>query len=121
LRTPLNAILGFSEVIQRELFGPAGEPRYVKFAAQIHEAGTHLLSLIDDLLDMAKVEAGKMEIAPIRASAAALARSASAIVGMAGPARRNPPEGNGRGNRPGLFFCPRAGQQGPSKPLAQAA
>jgi signal transduction histidine kinase len=111
LRTPLNAILGFSEVIQRELFGPAGEPRYVKFAAHIHEAGTHLLSLIDDLLDMAKVEAGKMEIAPIRASAAALARSALDIVGMAAQQRDIALTASGCETCPDLFVDLRAGKQ----------
>jgi signal transduction histidine kinase len=111
LRTPLNAILGFSEVIQRELFGPAGEPRYVNFAAHIHEAGTHLLSLIDDLLDMAKVEAGKMEIAPIRASATALARSALDIVGMAAQQRGIALTVAGCETCPDLFVDLRAGKQ----------
>jgi len=63
LRTPLNAILGFSEIIKTECFGPAG-PRYVEYAGDIHTSGTHLLSLINDLLDIAKIEAGKMEIEP---------------------------------------------------------
>ena len=64
LRTPLNAILGFSEIIQKECFGPAGSPRYVEYATDIHSSGGHLLSLINDLLDVAKIEAGKMEIEP---------------------------------------------------------
>ena len=64
LRTPLNAILGFSEMIKTECFGPAGSPRYVEYAGDIHTSGTHLLSLINDLLDIAKIEAGKMEIEP---------------------------------------------------------
>lgn len=64
LRTPLNAILGFSEIIQTETFGPAGSARYVEYAGDIHTSGTHLLSLINDLLDIAKIEAGKMEIEP---------------------------------------------------------
>jgi two-component system cell cycle sensor histidine kinase PleC len=62
LRTPLNAILGFSEIIQTECFGPVGSPRYIEYAGDIHTSGTHLLSLINDLLDVAKIEAGKMEI-----------------------------------------------------------
>jgi two-component system cell cycle sensor histidine kinase PleC len=65
LRTPLNAILGFSEIIQRECFGPVGSPRYTEYASDIHSSGTHLLSLINDLLDVAKIEAGKMEIEPL--------------------------------------------------------
>jgi two-component system cell cycle sensor histidine kinase PleC len=64
LRTPLNAILGFSEIIKTECFGAAGSPRYVEYAGDIHTSGTHLLSLINDLLDVAKIEAGKMEIEP---------------------------------------------------------
>src|SRR5204862_2240118 len=64
LRTPLNAILGFSEIIKTECFGPVGSPRYAEYAGDIHTSGTHLLSLINDLLDVAKIEAGKMEIEP---------------------------------------------------------
>ena len=64
LRTPLNAILGFSEIIAEECFGPVGSRRYKDYAGDIHSSGSHLLSLINDLLDVAKIEAGKMEIAP---------------------------------------------------------
>jgi two-component system, cell cycle sensor histidine kinase PleC len=64
LRTPLNAILGFSEIIAQECFGPVGSPRYREYAGDIHASGAHLLSLINDLLDVAKIEAGKMEIQP---------------------------------------------------------
>jgi len=62
LRTPLNAILGFSEIIAKECFGPVGSPRYCDYASDIHTSGSHLLSLINDLLDVAKIEAGRMEI-----------------------------------------------------------
>jgi two-component system cell cycle sensor histidine kinase PleC len=64
LRTPLNAILGFSEIIGQECFGPVGSDRYREYANDIHSSGAHLLSLINDLLDVAKIEAGRMEIAP---------------------------------------------------------
>jgi two-component system cell cycle sensor histidine kinase PleC len=64
LRTPLNAILGFSEIIAQECFGPVGNGRYKEYAGDIHSSGAHLLSLINDLLDVAKIEAGKMEIMP---------------------------------------------------------
>jgi two-component system cell cycle sensor histidine kinase PleC len=64
LRTPLNAILGFSEIIAQECFGPTGSPRYKEYAGDIHSSGAHLLSLINDLLDVAKIEAGKMDIDP---------------------------------------------------------
>ena len=63
LRTPLNAILGFSDIIAEQSFGPAIE-RYREYARDIHSSGAHLLSLINDLLDVAKIEAGKMEIDP---------------------------------------------------------
>lgn len=62
LRTPLNAILGFSEVLTLESFGPLGVPRYREYAEDIHSSGRHLLSLINDILDMAKVEAGKYSL-----------------------------------------------------------
>ena len=62
LRTPLNAIIGFAEVIERELFGPVGVAQYAMYAADIHRSGQHLLSLISDILDLSKVEAGRFEI-----------------------------------------------------------
>ena len=62
LRTPLNAIMGFSEVIQGETFGPVGTPRYIEYAGNIYGAGKHLLTLINDILDLSKVESGKEEL-----------------------------------------------------------
>ena len=64
LRTPLNAILGFSDIIAGQALGPAAAARYAEYARDIHDSGAHLLSLINDLLDIAKIEAGKMEIDP---------------------------------------------------------
>jgi two-component system cell cycle sensor histidine kinase PleC len=61
LRTPLNAILGFSQIIAEQLFGTVGG-RYSEYARDIHSSGSHLLSLINDILDVAKIESGKMEI-----------------------------------------------------------
>lgn len=61
LRTPLNAIIGFSELTMREMFGPVA-PRYQEYARLIHESGTHLLDLINSVLDMSKIEAGKLEL-----------------------------------------------------------
>ena len=62
LRTPLNAIIGFSEVMEKELLGPLGTDQYVEYAADIHKSGDHLLSIINDILDLAKIEAGKYEL-----------------------------------------------------------
>jgi two-component system cell cycle sensor histidine kinase PleC len=62
LRTPLNAVLGFSEVMRDERLGTMANPRYREYAADIHDSGTHLLSLIDGLLDVAKIEAGRYEL-----------------------------------------------------------
>ena len=62
LRTPLNAILGFSELIRDEVFGPVGTARYVEYASDIHASGRHLLDLITAILDLSKIEAGKLEI-----------------------------------------------------------
>jgi signal transduction histidine kinase len=62
LRTPLNAIIGFSEIMQAEMFGKLGDTKYSDYTRIIHEAGGHLLELINDILDMSKIEAGKFEI-----------------------------------------------------------
>jgi Amt family ammonium transporter len=67
LRTPLNAVIGFSEVLNSELFGPIGNPRYKGYVADILGSGRHLLQLVDDLLDLSRIEVGevKMEERPI--------------------------------------------------------
>ncbi len=62
LRTPLNAIIGFSEVMRDELLGPMREPRYLGYARDIHDSATVLLQLIQDILDISKAEAGKLEL-----------------------------------------------------------
>jgi signal transduction histidine kinase len=62
LRTPLNAIIGFSEIIAHELFGPLGNERYLDYMKDIHQSSLHLLSIINDVLDMSKIEAGKLEL-----------------------------------------------------------
>ena len=62
LRTPLNAIIGFSEVMLGEYFGPFDNPRYRDYAEDIHASGRHLLDFIDDLLDLAKIEAGRLTL-----------------------------------------------------------
>ena len=64
LRTPLNAILGFSEIMRQGTFGPIGSPKYGEYADDIHQSGHYLLRLINDILDMAKIEAGRLVLAP---------------------------------------------------------
>ena len=62
LRTPLNAIIGFSDVVQSQLFGPLGDPRYREYVGDINRSGHHLLRLVNDILDLSKLEAGAMEM-----------------------------------------------------------
>ena len=62
LRTPLNAINGFSEIMAGEMYGPVGDPRYRDYARDILSSGQHLLALINDVLDMSKIEAGKLNM-----------------------------------------------------------
>jgi PAS domain S-box-containing protein len=62
IRTPLNAIIGFSEVMMQERFGPIGNERYRQYLKDIHTSGGHLVSLLNDLLDLSKIEAGKLEL-----------------------------------------------------------
>jgi signal transduction histidine kinase len=72
LRTPLNAIIGFSEVMSLEAFGPMGEPRYKEYAGDVLAAGRDLLKLIDGVLDIARIENGKMVVVPEAVDLAAL-------------------------------------------------
>ena len=62
LRTPLNAILGFSEIMDQEYFGPLGSPRYTEYNRNVLDSARHLLSLINDILDLSKIEAGRYEL-----------------------------------------------------------
>jgi two-component system, cell cycle sensor histidine kinase PleC len=59
LRTPLNAIIGFSDVIRNASIGPVGNPRYLDYAKDIHDSGVHLLGIINEILDLAKIESGR--------------------------------------------------------------
>lgn len=71
LRTPLNAIIGFSEVMEQQIFGPMGSDKYNEYARDIHRSGQYLLDVISDILDMSKIEAGRvaLEIRPINLTA----------------------------------------------------
>ena len=62
LRTPLNAIIGFSEVMEQQFFGPVGNDKYVDYARDIHRSGQYLLDVISDILDMSKIEAGRVSL-----------------------------------------------------------
>ncbi len=81
LRTPLNAILGFSEMIEGQFYGPAGDKRYTEYARLIHVSGKHLLSLIRDVLDLSKIEAGKMDLHPEPVDVTAILDEAQDLVG----------------------------------------
>ena len=62
IRTPLNAIIGFADLMASERFGPIGHPRYVEYANDIVRSGRHVLDIVNDLLDISKIEAGEMEL-----------------------------------------------------------
>jgi len=62
LRTPLNAIIGFSEIMKNQAFGPLGSPQYLDYMEDIHNSGNHLVDIINDILDLSKIEAGRMEL-----------------------------------------------------------
>ena len=80
LRTPLNAIIGFSEMMTANMFGPLGDARYAEYAQDIHASGQHLLALINDILDMAKIEAGKVTLRPERLDVAELIEDSVRLV-----------------------------------------
>jgi len=65
LRTPLNAVIGYSEIIKDETFGPVGSPKYREYVDDIHDSGCHLLNIINDILDLSKLETGGLELREI--------------------------------------------------------
>jgi two-component system, cell cycle sensor histidine kinase PleC len=75
LRTPLNAIIGFADIIRSEALGPVHNPRYREYVNDIRDSGTHLLELINKILDLSKIEAGKFELLPDRIELAPMMRS----------------------------------------------
>ena len=81
LRTPLNAILGFSEIMASENYGPSGTETFKEYAGLIHGAGGHLLELINDVLDVSKVEAGELELHEEEISVKKLAEACLRMVG----------------------------------------
>ncbi len=80
LRTPLNAIIGFTEIMDGQMYGPLGHDRYSEYCESVLQSGRHLLSIINDLLDMAKVEAGRLQLKERSVDVAAVAESAIAMM-----------------------------------------
>ena len=79
-RTPLNAIIGFAQVLRDEMFGPLGSPRYGGYIADILESGEHLLDLVNDILDLAKADAGRLELEESVVDVAALVEQSMRFV-----------------------------------------
>ncbi len=82
LRTPLNSIIGFSEIISEESFGPSGNRKYVEYAKDIRFAGQHLLVIINDILDLMKIEAGRRRIQPEWVDLADVFKEVDSLVGL---------------------------------------
>jgi two-component system cell cycle sensor histidine kinase PleC len=80
LRTPLNAIMGFSEILKREMFGPLTVPAYKDYAGDIHHSGRYLLDLINDILDLSRIEAGRRDIQEEPFDILACVKSAQALL-----------------------------------------
>ncbi len=88
VRTPLNSIIGFSEVMMEERFGPIGNERYREYLKDIHASGDQLMSLVNDLLDLAKIEAGELELAFSNVALDDLTRQCVAIMRTQASRRR---------------------------------
>jgi signal transduction histidine kinase len=80
LRTPLNAIIGFSDMVKNEMLGPVSPPKYADYVGDIHKSGLHLLNLINNLLDLAKIEAGKQDLHDVEISLDQVAANALRFV-----------------------------------------
>ena len=87
LRTPLNAVIGFSEVMQQALFGPLGHPKYQEYARDIYSSGAYLLEVINDILDMSKIEAGRMTLDIINVDVADIVEDSMKVVSQAAAER----------------------------------
>jgi two-component system cell cycle sensor histidine kinase PleC len=87
LRTPLNAVIGFSEVMEQGLFGPLGHHKYQEYARDIHGSGTYLLEVINDILDMSKIEAGRMALDIDNVDVADIVEDSMKVVGQAAAER----------------------------------
>jgi two-component system cell cycle sensor histidine kinase PleC len=100
LRTPLNAVIGFAEIMQDEMFGPLGSARYKEYSRDIHASGHYLLSVINDILDMSKIEAGRMDL---DAAPLAVDEAVGRAVGIMGEQARKKGLGLSVNATPGLI------------------
>jgi two-component system sensor histidine kinase/response regulator len=82
LRTPLNAIIGFSDLMVNGVFGPIGSPKYVEYAEDVHRSGHLLLDMINEILDLSKIEAGRYELYPEDVSVARLVRDCVSVLSI---------------------------------------
>jgi len=82
LRSPMNAIIGFSEIMKREMMGPISPPKYREYAEDIHGSATHLLSLINDILDLSRAEAGKLRLNETEVDLAAAVEAVRRLVAV---------------------------------------
>ncbi|MDA8229894.1 MAG: PAS domain S-box protein [Magnetospirillum sp.] len=80
LRTPLNAIIGFSEIMAEQLLGPIGQQQYADYCADINHSGRHLLNVIEDILDVARLEVGKVDLYEEEADLGVILKSSAALV-----------------------------------------
>ena len=103
LRTPLNAIIGFSEMIRRETFGPVGSPKYLEYVADINESGIHLLELINDILDLSKIEAGELELHEQGVDVSRVVRSCLTLIKDRAEAGEIEVKCDSASNLPGLY------------------
>jgi PAS domain S-box-containing protein len=110
-RTPLNAIIGFSEIMKLRYFGPLGNPRYDDYAVNIHESGEHLLELINDVLDISAIEAGKRPIAKEYLSFGEIVSESLEIVRVMAARRRVQLSGTCPDSLPALYADRRAMKQ----------
>jgi signal transduction histidine kinase len=111
LRTPLNSIIGFSTIIKDQMFGTVGNPQYVEYAQDILDAGHHLLQVINDILDLSKIEAGKFTLNESEFSLDKMFRSSSRIGGERARTSGVALVIETPGNLPGIFGDERAIRQ----------
>jgi two-component system cell cycle sensor histidine kinase PleC len=88
LRTPLNAVIGFSEVMQNGLFGPLGSEKYEEYVNDIHQSGNYLLEVINDILDMSKIEAGRINLNVEKIDVGEIVEDSLRIIAPAGTEQR---------------------------------